>query len=508
RLPARLWFELDILPIIVETTGYMLDERACSAARKAQLYLNPHVAGNIPRISCGYRHEVEVDGNGRIDIADSDDFRGTVCPETWDVFTKLVQLTKQRNLNIAYFNSTPQGGGVALMRHALIRLLRIMGVEAKWFVMKPKPEIFDVTKRKFHNVLQGVGNAHLTHDDKRMFEQWAKDNVKRYWLDGPITKSDVIIIDDPQPCGIIPYIKKLNPKCKIIYRSHIEVTSQLADDPTTEQHQTWSYLWRFISQADVFVSHPVASFVPSCVPPEKLVMMPACTDELDGLNKDLTPHAIEYYQSVFNRISADTTGKKADFSRQYVCQISRFDPSKGIPHLLRAYRGFRQRLRDEGIPDDQTPQLIIAGHGSIDDPDGNVVFEEVLTILKEEKYAAIAEDIIPVRLPPSDQLLDALLRGAKVALQLSTREGFEIKITEALFKGIPVIAYRAGGIPHQIQHGRTGYLVEIGDIDTVIQHLYDFVMDEKLYAKMSAAAYAFVGEEYFTVFQTINWLWL
>ena len=152
-------------------------------------------------------------------------------------------------------------------------------------------------------------------------------------------------------------MKKINPKLKIIYRSHIEgnnlsspffqdtfpcsfpishpspsttVRSDLTRDPKTPQHRVWSYLWTFIQHADAFISHPVASFVPDMVPKEKLSMMPATTDLLDGLNKELDEASVGYYQSVFNRTSMDATGKKADFrGRPYVVQIARFDPSKG-----------------------------------------------------------------------------------------------------------------------------------------------------------------------------------
>ncbi|TPX62984.1 hypothetical protein PhCBS80983_g00131 [Powellomyces hirtus] len=511
RLHAQLWFELDILPVIVHTRGASLDERACSAARKAQLVLIQSIAGNLPRISCGFRHEVEIDGNGHLHFADLIDFEKTVQPETWKVFKDLVDKTAKKQLKIAFFNSTTQGGGVALMRHALLRLLRLTDVDIRWFVMKPKPEIFDITKRKFHNVLQGVADkaTHLTDEDKAMFEDWAEDNVQRYWAEGPVLESDVIIIDDPQPCGIIPYIKRLNPNCKIIYRSHIEVTAHLADDPKTEQHHVWQYLWNFIKHADLFISHPVANFVPSNVPRDKLLLQPAATDLLDGLNKPLGANAISYYQTVFNRISIDTTGRTAHFGdRPYIIQIARFDPSKGIFDVLEAYRLLRERLAAANVPLEKTPQLIISGHGSIDDPDGNVIFEQVLVSLEENHFDSILDDIIVARLPPSDQLLNALMRGALVALQLSTREGFEVKVTEALQKGVPVIAYAAGGIPHQIQHGRTGYLVKIGDIAKVVHYLERLVTNESLRATMSKTAQDRVGEEYFTVFSAINWLYL
>lgn len=67
---------------------------------------------------------------------------------------------------------------------------------------RPKPEIFDITKRKFHNVLQGVADhdVRLTDEDKQAFIDWSDENATRFWLDdkGPLKNSDVIVIDDPQ----------------------------------------------------------------------------------------------------------------------------------------------------------------------------------------------------------------------------------------------------------------------------------------------------------------------
>ncbi|KAJ3144866.1 hypothetical protein HDU86_001339 [Geranomyces michiganensis] len=529
RLHAKLWFELDVLPVFVNTSGVGLEERACSAARKAQIYLNPLLSGNIPRIVVGYRHMVEIDGDGSIHLVDSVDYQRTVTAHTWAVFKDLVEKTEKRRVKIAFFSSTSQGGGVALMRHALLRLFGLTDLDVKWFVMKPNPHVFEITKRKFHNVLQGVApsSTRLTDTDKALFEHWCDENVNRYWAEGPLRESDVIVIDDPQrkvpmgyslvkkpliqlsACGIIPAIKRLNPRCKIIYRSHIQISSHLADDPTTEQHRVWQYLWGFIQLADLFISHPVASFVPKTVPRTKLLMMPACTDMLDGLNKELHPEALTYYQSLFNRIATDAVGRGADFGdRPYIVQIARFDPSKGIPDVLRAYRALRRRLEAENVPTSDTPQLIIAGHGSIDDPDGNVVFEQVLGTLAKAEFEDIADDIVPACLPPSDQLLNCLLRGALVAVQLSTREGFEVKVTEALQKGVPVVAYAAGGIPHQIIDEQTGYLVPIGNVDQVVECLHALVTDPVLRERLSQAARQNVNEDYFTVVSAINWMFL
>ncbi|KAJ3090120.1 hypothetical protein HK102_004632, partial [Quaeritorhiza haematococci] len=224
HLPARLWSELDIIPFVMNVHGASIDERACSAVRKALFYVTPHTLGNIPRISVGYRHQVEVDCDFQVHISDLDDFGATVSKATWHLVKTLAEKVADRRLQVMFVNSTPQGGGVALMRHATIRFLHLLGVSARWFVMKPKPEAFVITKRKFHNVLQGVAppGTRLTSDDVEEYENWCRDNAERYWMAGPFAQVDVVVIDDPQPCGMIKYIKEVNPKCKIIYRSHIE----------------------------------------------------------------------------------------------------------------------------------------------------------------------------------------------------------------------------------------------------------------------------------------------
>lgn len=122
----------------------------------------------------------------------------------------------------------------------------------------------------------------------------------------------------------------MNENCIIVYRSHIEIASDLADDPSTIQHKVWKYIWRYIQQADIFISHPIPKFVPQEVPEEKVVFLPASTDPLDGLSKPQSPDMIHYYQQMLTRLSLDQNGDRLQFvHRPYVIQIARFDPSKG-----------------------------------------------------------------------------------------------------------------------------------------------------------------------------------
>ncbi|KAI9495770.1 hypothetical protein BDB00DRAFT_869990 [Zychaea mexicana] len=508
------WSKLDALPVQVKTNGPTADERASAAVRKSVIWMSPNQPGNLPRTMIGFRHEVEVDFNYWIHMAGLADYRETVGKDTWRVLEELTKEFKKRDLKISFFSSTPQGGGVALMRHALLRFFNLLGIRAHWFVMRPKPEIYRITKQKFHNVLQGVAKpgVELQERDKTMFLDWTEENVNRFWADDndPIKTSDVIVIDDPQVSGIIPHIRRLVDKNKkdvrVIFRSHIEIRADLLrDHPDGRESKTWNFLWDFIKYADLFIAHPVQNFVPDDVPRKTVALMPACTDPLDGLNKYMSGYTMDYYERVFNRMCVDQGAQEVDWERPYFVQVARFDPSKGIPDCLEAYSRLRDRLEKEDYDPAYIPQLVICGHGSIDDPEGAVIYEETHKRASRMTYAS---DVTVARLPPSDQLLNMILRNARAALQLSHREGFEIKVTEAHHKGIPVIAYDAGGIPLQIQDGVDGFLLPVGDTAAVADYMYRLLTDNNLHAKVSKSARACMTEEYFTVWNAMNWLHL
>jgi hypothetical protein len=77
-------------------------------------------------------NKVGVDVNGRAHIATLEDYQNSCHPNTWKVTMHFADSLKANKTKIAVFNSTPQGGGVALMRHALIRFLRLVGVNCEW----------------------------------------------------------------------------------------------------------------------------------------------------------------------------------------------------------------------------------------------------------------------------------------------------------------------------------------------------------------------------------------
>ena len=234
--------------------------------------------------------------------------------------------------------------------------------------------------------------------------------------------------------------------------------------------------------------------------------MPATTDPFDGLNRPLTEETMTHNLHLFNQCLFDEKQMPLDLHQPYIAQIARFDPAKGFPDAIEAYRLLREMLQGWSIP---CPQLVLAGNAAVDDPDAPAVYRSIMGILQSKKYAHLAHDVKVGRLPHRDELLNTLLRKWTVALQLSIREGFEVKVTEALMKEKPVVAYRTGGIPLQIEDGLDGFLVDVGDPLHVAHHLYGLLTDADLYQRMSrAVACLYNNQEYLTVSNALRWLFL
>ncbi|OXV10103.1 hypothetical protein Egran_02135 [Elaphomyces granulatus] len=241
---------------------------------------------NTPSVQVGFRGLVEVDSAFHIRLANLQDYQKTVAPATWAAVNHYASDLKKRNVKIAFFSATPQGGGVALMRHALVRFSQVLGTDIKWYVPKPRPGVFRITKTN-HNILQGVSKPEdrLTPENRQVMLKWIHENANRYWLceGGPLTPpseggADIIIVDDPQMPGLIPLAKNAAPERPVIFRSHIQIRSDLTSNPNTPQAEAWGLLWESIQLADIFISHPVSAFVPHNVPPEMVGYLPASTD--------------------------------------------------------------------------------------------------------------------------------------------------------------------------------------------------------------------------------------
>ena len=202
----------------------------------------------MPLLQVGFRGVVQTDAAFRAHLTTIQNHKDTCTPPTWASTVKYADQLRNKHTKIAFFSSTPQGGGVALMRHALVRFARLMGVDLTWYVPKPRPGVFRITKN-IHNILQGVSHPdqRISDEEKAIIIDWITDNAERYWFSdgGPLCRpeeggADVVMIDDPQMPGLIPLIKKRTPDRPVLYRSH---SKQLLDKILTPLRTRISQPW-------------------------------------------------------------------------------------------------------------------------------------------------------------------------------------------------------------------------------------------------------------------------
>jgi len=312
-------------------------------------------------------------------------------------------------------NSTAVGGGVAEILSRMIPLLRDLGVDAYWDVIKGDEKFFTVTK-DMHNALHGL-NIDISKLDLDYFLEVNRRNSEELDLFG-----DIMFIHDPQPIGLVE--RREHKSNKWIWRCHIDLSAP--------QEATMNFLRGFINRYDAAV-FSAPSFARSDLA-TKQILIPPSIDPLSDKNKDLPEETID---SVVERFGLDR-------DRPIVSQISRFDYLKDPLGVIDVYKRVKDHI---------DCQLALAGGGATDDPEGPRILDQIRSAAKSDP------DIHIIYLPPSSDVeINALQRASTVILQKSLREGFGLTVTEALWKAKPVIATAAGGIPLQIRHKRTGIL--------------------------------------------------
>ncbi len=341
-----------------------------------------------------------------------DDYRAVVGDQIID---ELQIIGRQlRGTTVQNVNTTRYGGGVAEILNMMVPLMKELGVDVWWDVLEGDARFFDITK-KMHNGLHGV-NVDISRDDYNYFLDVNARNAEAFkrW-------ADIVFIHDPQPIGLIKKKRKL--KNKWIWRCHIDFSSP--------HRGIWMFLKNFIAKYDssVFSAPAFAKRLPI-----SQVLISPSIDPLSDKNKDLDQTFIDQVLSKYG----------LDREKPIITQVSRFDYLKDPVGVIKAYQKVKKYI---------DCQLVLAGGGAADDPEGLKVLEEV------NEAAASDKDIFVLHLPPDSHLeINALQRASTVILQKSLREGFGLTVAEALWKEKPVIASCVGGIPLQIAHKYSGIL--------------------------------------------------
>jgi len=319
-----------------------------------------------------------------------------------------------RGRRIEMINSTAVGGGVAEILNRLIPLAEELDLSIQWDVLRGAEDFFDVTKA-FHNALHGEA-YHANPKNFEIFLAYNEQNRATLPLD-----AEFVVIHDPQPAALID--ARPAGSNHWVWRCHIDLSHpNLA---------VWDFLEKFVSRYDgAMFSSP--QFARQLSIPQYL-FYPAIdplSEKNIQLDSDFIDETLRRYQ--------------IDVARPILTQISRFDRLKDPVGVIRAYRIVKRYF---------DCQLVLAGGGAPDDPEGALVLKEVL------REAGHDPDIKILELPAWAPLeVNALQRASTIVVQKSLREGFGLTVSEALWKKKPVVASAVGGIPSQIIHKHTGLL--------------------------------------------------
>ncbi|HEX8648879.1 MAG TPA: glycosyltransferase [Thermoleophilaceae bacterium] len=324
-------------------------------------------------------------------------------------------------LRVLHMSATAFGGGVSEILYTLVPLMRDVGIEAEWQVIIGREEFYNATKL-MHNALQG-NPLDLDPHQWKVYEEYNEINARELTGDW-----DVIIVHDPQPLAVRQHVADKSKHW--VWRCHIDLSTP--HPPTIDRIKP------LIREYDGGSVWHVDQYVPDgldAVGPIHLI--PPAIDPLSPKNMALSPEDAAFVCDQFG----------VDVDRPLMCQVSRFDPWKDPHGVIDAYR-----IVKETIPE---VQLALVGSMATDDPEGWEFFNSTLEYAQGDQDIKILNNLNQV----GSIEVNAFQSQAEVVIQKSTREGFGLTVSEALWKARPFIGGDVGGIPLQVQDGETGFLV-------------------------------------------------
>jgi trehalose synthase len=369
-------------------------------------------------------------------------------------YDELLDLGKRlKGKRVAHVNATAYGGGVSELLHSIVPLMDDMGLDVHWFVLEGTNPFFDATKT-IHNALQGAPTG-LTPEMESTFRKVNEANAAKFEDD-----FDVVVIHDPQPA---PLVKLVERNGKWIWRCHIDLT--------TPNPSVIRMLQPYLEAYDAAI-FSAESYAPPGVRFRKFVVAPPAIDPLSPKNRDVQE---DERNAILSRFEFDR-------DRPIMNQVGRFDPWKDPLGVIDAYR-----LVKKSIPG---VQLLMIGSMAKDDPEGWLWFERTARHAGDDPDIHFLTDLRGV----GALEVNVLQRESDVALAKSLREGFGLIVSEAMWKGIPVIGGDVVGIRIQIEEGVQGYLVS--SVQQAADRTIELLKDEARRREMGRAGRERVRREF------------
>jgi len=372
-----------------------------------------------------------------------------------------------QGLKVLHLSATAFGGGVSEILYTLVPLMRDVGIEADWQIMIGREEFYNVTKL-MHNSLQGSEQT-ISDDEWITYERYNRINALEL-TDG----WDVIIVHDPQPAAVKQHVPEKARQW--VWRCHIDLS--------TPNPETIEKLVPMVRDYDDSVFH-LQEYVPAALngaSDMKIHICPPAIDPLSPKNMALSPEDAAFVCDQFG----------VDVDRPLMCQVSRFDPWKDPIGVIDAYRRVTEELPDV--------QLALVGSMATDDPEGWEFFNSTLEYAQGDEDIKILNNLNNVGAIE----VNAFQSQADVVIQKSTREGFGLTVSEALWKARPFIGGDVGGIPLQVKDGETGFLVS--SPEQCAERSLEILREPELGKRLARAGKEHVRQHFLTPRLLRDWL--
>jgi trehalose synthase len=263
----------------------------------------------------------------------------------------------------------------------------------------------------------------LTEEMKDIWQRYNEQNAAAF--EG---KYDFVVVHDPQPAGM-KALRDGQGGEHWAWRCHI--------DTSTPNPIFWDFIAPYLEVYDAGV-FTMAQYVARGLQFPHLATITPTIDPLAPKNAPIPPQ----------RAQDIVAGYGIDLNRPLITQVSRYDPWKDPLGVIDAYFMVKEQVPGA--------QLALVGSMASDDPEGWVYYDRTVRHAGEDFDIYILHNFHGV----DHEEVNAFQMVSDVVVQKSTREGFGLVVTEALWKGKPVIGGNVGGIPMQVIDGETGFLVD------------------------------------------------
>ena len=397
--------------------------------------------------------------NGR--IKQFEDYRGVADDAVMDEIQAKAKTLQ--GATVAHVNATCYGGGVAEILENFVLLMNDLGIRTDWRVLHGTPDFFEVTK-KFHNALQGQ-DLSFSEEELELY-RFTNENFAHFaFLD-----HDYVIIHDPQPCALVQYTPHTSPW---VWRCHIDITKPNA--------QAWSFMEPYVVEYERMIVSSEIYKVPDLAIGQDIIS--PSIDPLSPKNMDLPDKVVEEYLTQY-QIPTD---------KPIITQVSRFDPWKDPEGVLKVFELVKEQI---------DCRLIFVYNMASDDPEGAKILAQMTEVAQDFLDRG---DVLFVR-GDDPILVNVMQRISDVVIQKSTREGFGLVITEAMWKGTPMVASNVGGIPTQMVDGVTGYLLEPHDYEGFAEKIRLLLENKDLALKLGRQAKEHVRERFLITRHLLDYL--